>query len=332
MDNKDLKSYSDSYFYKQYPKYQKILLDVLMNDPIIDKNTDEFNTNVIGTLKHQRIEEPLIRILKSTNTVLLDCDAPLPRSFKVFCAKEMKGKDRGKVKAFIDTSTCIVKLSNGIDYDINSLALTSYLINAGVSMIYHKKFDIFLRRTNLLLLLTTCFAKTFTHIIDYLAKISIQESNKNKLMYLAAMYFLKGIVQYDDDKRCRDYAIRIGNVSPNEANILDILIEKSAKGRKHSAKDFIDPYDNIKVFVNSMRDTLHLNDKTVTLDLVVEKWMMQYGPGTVFGMEYFPAFSAMITDAYVGGYLNNQKTIEKICGKDMVEYTKDVISTLGTIA
>ena len=58
MDNKDLKSYSDSYFYKQYPKYQKILLDALMNDPIIDKNTDEFNTNVIGTLKHQRIEEP----------------------------------------------------------------------------------------------------------------------------------------------------------------------------------------------------------------------------------------------------------------------------------
>ena len=120
MDNKDLKSYSDSYFYKQYPKYQKILLDALMNDPIIDKNTDEFNTNVIGTLKHQRIEEPLIRILKSTNTVLLDCDAPLPRSFKVFCAKEMKGKDKGKVKAFIDTSTCIVKLSNGIDYDVNS--------------------------------------------------------------------------------------------------------------------------------------------------------------------------------------------------------------------
>ena len=60
--------------------------------------------------------------------------------------------------------------------------------------------------------------------------------------------------------------------------------------------------------------------------------MRQFGPGTVFGLEYYPAFSAMITDAYVGGYLNNQKTIEKICGKDMVQYSKDVITMLGTIA
>jgi hypothetical protein len=49
-------------------------------------------------------------------------------------------------------------------------------------------------------------------------------------------------------------------------------------------------------------------------------------------MEYFPAFSAMITDAYNGGYLNQQKTIEKVCGAEMVEYSKQVITLIGSIA
>ena len=50
-----------------------------------------------------------------------------------------------------------------------------------------------------------------------------------------------------------------------------------------------------------------------------------------FGLEYYPAFSAMIP-AYVDGYLNSQKTIEKSVVKDMVQYSKDVITMLGTIA
>ena len=127
-------------------------------------------------------------------------------------------------------------------------------------------------------------------------------------------------------------AIKVAGVSKNEATLLDISIERAC--RKHSdikEKD-INPYKNIKIFINSLRDAMHLNPKAISLDTVVERWMRQFGPGTVFGLEYYPAFSAMITDAYVGGYLNNQKTIEKICGKDMVQYSKDVITMLGTIA
>ena len=37
------------------------------------------------------------------------------------------------------------------------------------------------------------------------------------------------------------------------------------------------------------------------------------------------AFASMLTDAYVGAYLNNQKTIEKIVGTNMIEYTKALL-------
>lgn len=328
---KELKSYSDSYFYKQYPKYQKLLLDAIMTDPLIDKATEEFK-GVILDLKHQRTDEALLRILNSTNTVLLDCDVPLPRTFKVFCAKEMKGRDRGKIKVFIDASACIVKDTKHGDYNVNETALVSYLMNAGVSMIYHKNFDILRRRANMNIGITKCFANCFTHIIDFLAKISIQESKKIQVTYLSAMYFLMGILQLDNENKARDIAMKVADISKNEAILLEDAIEKAC--RKHSdikEKD-LNPYENIKIFVNSLRDAMHLNPKAVSLDIIVERWMMQFGPGTVFGLEYFPAFSAMITDAYVGGYLNNQKTIEKICGKDMVQYSKDVITMLGSIA
>lgn len=328
---KELKSYSDSYFYKQYPKYQKLLLDAIMTDPLIDKATEEFK-GVVLDLKRQRTDEALLRILNSNNTVLLDCDTPLPRTFKVFCAKEMKGKDRGKIKVFIDASNCIVKDPKHGDYNLNETALVSYLMNAGVAMIYHKNFDIFRRRSNLNINITKCFANSFTHIIDFLAKVSIQESKKIQVTYLSAMYFLMGLLQLEDENKARDIAMKVADISRNEAILLEDAMEKAC--RKHSdikEKD-LNPYENIKIFVNCLRDAMHLNPKAVSLDIVVERWMMQFGPGTVFGLEYFPAFSAMMTDAYVGGYLNNQKTIEKVCGKDMVQYSKDVITMLGSIA
>ena len=54
--------------------------------------------------------------------------------------------------------------------------------------------------------------------------------------------------------------------------------------------------------------------------------MSIYGTGTVFALEIFPAFASMLTDAYVGAYLNNQKTIEKITNTSMIEFTKTLLS------
>jgi hypothetical protein len=67
------------------------------------------------------------------------------------------------------------------------------------------------------------------------------------------------------------------------------------------------------------------------LDNFVDKWMFLFGMNTVFGMEYFPALSAMLTDAYVGAYINNQKTIEKVVGNILVGYTKEQLERGGAL-
>jgi hypothetical protein len=113
--------------------------------------------------------------------------------------------------------------------------------------------------------------------------------------------------------------------------MLDMLLEKYSVPKGGNTKDH-SPYENIKVFVSALREVMHFNAKTISVDIVVERWMHSYGVGTVFALEYFPAFSSMMTDAYIGGYLNSQKTIEKICGSTMVQYSKDAIDFVSSLA
>lgn len=327
--SKDLKSYSDSYLYSKYPKYQKILLDAIVKDPIIDKQSPEFQDVIYEVKRMKMISEPLVRILTSSNTVLLDCETPLPRTFKVFASKDPKSKDTSQVKIFIDCTGVIVRREKTGQYDVDDIKLLSYLMNGAICMVYHKNATLILRRSDMIQTATTCFAKLFTFIIDYLAKVSIQESNKIKVLYLSSMYFLEGILRMDNPSGSSTLAKKIAGLSEREANMIDIMLDKKC----HETRgETIDPYENIKIFVSILAEVMHLNTRIITTDIVVEKWMQQYGPGTVFGLEYFPAFSAMLTDAYNGGYLNQQKTIEKVCSTDMVDYSKGVISLISNIA
>ena len=329
--DKQLKSYSDSYLYQKYPKYQKILFDAILKDPMIDKSTDEFQDVIYEIKRSKYISESLVRILNSTNTVLLDCINPMPRTFKVFCAKDPKSKVPSQMKVFIDCTNVITKRADSSDYVVDDVKLISYLMNAGIAMVYHKNYTLITRRSEMMTEATTCFAKLFTFIIDYLAKVSIQESNKIKVLYLSAMYFLEGIMKMDEPESSKALAKKIAAISDREATMLDILLDKACNIKGMRARE-IDPYENIKIFISTLTKVMHLNEKIITTDIVVEKWMQQYGPGTVFALEYFPAFSAMLTDAYEGGYLNQQKTIEKVCGTSMVTYTKQAINLIGSIA
>lgn len=322
----DLKSYSDTYLYSKYPLYTKRITSAIMNDPVIEKKTDAFQ-DVVYEIKRTRVSESLVRILNSVNVVLLDCDDPMPRAFKVFCAKDIKTGDK-KLKIFIDCTNVITKSKKSSDLIVNESALISHLINAGVTMIYHKLPQKILSRSTLIQDMAKCYAKCFTYVIDYLVKVSIQETNKAKVMYLTSMFFYKTFLNYSDD-RAVVASSTIADINTREANMINILMDKATHIKGVPEKD-TDPYRDLKSFIRAMRTVMHFN-KGITEDVVVERWMHQFGPGTVFGMEYLPAFSAMMTDAYIGGFLNNQRTIENICKVDMVNYSKAAINMLDNV-
>lgn len=355
--NARIKSYMDTYLYSKYPKYSEKLTKAIMEDEVIDKATDAFK-DVVYEIKRAKVSDSLVRILNSSNVVLLDCAEPLPRAFKVFCAKDYKSPDK-RTKIFIDCTKVITKSKTSQDLIVDETKLISYLINAGATMIFHKATDKILNNTALIIELATCFAKSFTHVIDYLLKISIQETSKNKTLYLSASYFLQGIINYNE-QRSLEIAQKIAGINDREANMINLLLYKIAKkdllkeeyyfnapyrdektyipesiyengslekGPNVALED-LNPYDNLKSFIIAMREVMHFDPRVIRDDIIIEKWMTLFGPGTVFGLEYFPAMSAMITDAYVGGYLNSQKAIESVCKVNMVSYAKQLITLI----
>lgn len=304
------KTYAATYLYGQYSEYEKQIFSFIMTGSEIDKDTSDFD-DIKYEVKKRQVSNSLVKVLESKDVILMSNEVPLSKAFKVFCAKDLKGPKKNKMKVFIDCSNIVkrdestgrfVCRGNNIDMFI------SYLVSAMHTLIYYADESRIVTNNKIMSVGAQAFALLFTHTVDYVCKISAMPSSKNKCMYLASLYYLGNILGKDyTTDGCRKIAKKISGLSDREASIVDIQLKQESMM-------------NIKFFVETVSSILHLNK--LTLDVVVERWMSIYGTGTVFALEIFPAFASMITDAYVGAYLNNQKTIEKIAGTTMTEYTK----------
>ena len=305
-----VKTYADCYLYTKYPKYNTMIFDALMSDDFIDKVSPQFNEDVLVDIKRARVSAHLVQVLTSPKTILYYPAKPLPTFFKVLVAADPRASknDKKDRKLFIDCTSVIHRGDKG--WKTNPEALLSYLISGYCHMAYTSGL-IFGGESTILESLN--FAKLFTYVIDFIAKISVSEANRDKCMYLASRYYLEGIACRNSDTS--------RNIAQRNAGITDI----KENTYQFTIKD-PEAFKELKNFITLIRDTFKIDKLTV--DIVVEKWMYLFNPSTVFALEYMPAFQSMLTNAYVGAYLNNQKTIEKICGKSMVQYAKYVIDNI----
>ena len=304
------KTYSDCFLYNQYSNYQVVLVDTITNADRIDK-TEKIFEDVVYEIKRSRTDASIMKVLTSDNSVLVYPNSVMPKAMKVFVAKDIL-KDK-KHKAFIDVSNIITKSPDG--YKVNDTALLSHLVNAKFSM-YYTLNNRLVDKPTLNLLACRNFASLYTHIVDYLGKISIIDYAKERCLYYTSRYFAESVLMIDTDA-ARSIAVKISGITDVKEGLYDNSIENYENDNK------IYPLDNVKEFSKFIGWIFKLED--FRFDTLLEKWMYLYGPGTLFALEYYPALAATITDAYCGAYLNNQKTIEKICGKDMIEFAKQVI-------
>ena len=310
------KNYSSTYLYSKYNQYEKETIDFLMKAERIDQSLPEFE-DIIYEVKKRQISPAIVKVLNSSNVVLMRHFKPLSKAFKVFCAKDIKNE--GKLKVFIDVSGIIKMDENAGKYICNRNDIDifiSYLVDAMTTFIYYSPSgtDRIVNNSKIRSIGAKTFADLYSHIVDYLCKISTISGSKNKCRYMASMYYLVNLLGADQNSDAtKAVARKAADISERESEIIDIQMGDNA-------------YLNIKFFTETVADVLHLNK--LTLDTIVEKWMYIYGTGTVFALELLPAFSNMLTDAYVGAYINNQKTVEKVAGTGMVEFTKTIL-TIG---
>lgn len=303
------KMLNNSYLYQKYPEYEKAILKFLYNGQKIDTEGDDFE-DIRYDVKKRQISNALAKVLTSKNVVLITETESLPKQLKVFVAKDIKG-DR-KHKIFIDCTDLIHKV-DGEYVCRNTDVLIAYLVNAMTCLVYYGKSNVpaFATTSDFIENATEAFAKLFTAVIDYIYKISINGNLKSRCMYLASIYFITNILEKDyDNTSNRVYARKIAGISEREEEIIELGLEKNS-------------FINIKYFIDTVARDLHLNK--LTLDVVVARWMYMYGTGTVLALELLPSFCSMLTDAYVGCFLNNQKTIEKIATKSFVTASKSIL-------
>lgn len=305
------KTYANTYLFNQYHEYEKKMYEFIMVADRIDTKSDKFE-DLLYDFKRRNIGNNLLKIITSDNVILATRPGiSLPKAFKVFVAKDVK-EDKNKMKVFIDVSDCIT-FKNGI-YTCNKLEwLTSYVISAMTSYVYAMSENKLVGNASVLKDGGTAFAKCFSYIIDRMYKITTVPQMRNKVEYTAAIYYQVNILGKSLDKSydsIKANAIRISDIEPKSAQIVDMMLEE---------KDFI----NIDTFSQAIGRIFSFKDlKTAN---VIAMWMQAFGTGTIFGMEFFPAFSTMLTNTYIGGYLDQQMTIEKITGISMVSFSKTIL-------
>lgn len=305
-----MKNLNDTYLYKKMPNYDKEIHEMILKGERIDKSNETF-TDIKYEVKRKNVDSTLVKLLDSERIVLVLPNKPLPKAFKFILAKDIK-EDK-KVKVFIDCSGIISPNGNGYKFTNNQAVniFISYLVAGRTAFIMEAKPNTILNNSTLTMSGTKAFAALINYVTDYIGKININVASRNKCLYLAAIYYQVNILGKDIDfKTVKDTALNISGISERESNIIELDYKK-------------DSFDNIYNFLDLLKESLKI--KGLNYDVFIEKWMFTMGTGTVFALELFPYFAQMITDAYIGAYINNQKTIEKITGQNMIEFSKTLI-------
>lgn len=301
------KNYSGTYLYGKYPEYEKMLFTFIMEAEEIDKNNDDFN-DIIFDIKRRQVSSALAKVLKSDKVKLMRANKALPRQFKVFCAKDLKNNKKDNV-VYIDCTGLLEEGKSGKlvckDIDI----LISYIQSACHTYIYYKDETRFTNNSTIISKGAEAFADLMTYVVDYIAHISSTPKNKSYCKYMCSQYYMFCILGKDITDGTMHIARKISGLSDREANVVEM---------QYDANTFL----NIKFFVDSLSKILRINK--LTIDVIVERWMYLFGTNTIFATELFPSFASMVTDCYIGAYLNNQKTIEKVLGNTMVEFSKAI--------
>lgn len=307
------KNYGETIIYTK-GEYEQQFNKFLIEAHRVNKDDSSFE-EIRYEVKRRQTTSSLYTILNSKKVILLIHPNPLPRSLKVTCVPDPKNKNT--LTVFIDVSE-IISMNDGyyklIRRDITPLV--SYLACGMNSMIYHAKPTTIVNNSTIIKYGTNCFCRLFSYLIDYL-RVGGVDNIREVSSYMAGMYFQIGILGLSEDSES------VTSKAKNFSKITDRRISEI----KYLTADIPELYIHLDKFINGLNNGLRIDN--LSMDTVINKWVFLFGTGTLFGLELYEAFANIMINAYVGGYLNNQNTIEKIAASDMVEFVKGIFRIGG---
>lgn len=309
-----IKNFGQSFLYGK-ADYNKEITEYIIKTTRIDKDSKAFD-NIKYVIQRNQVTSYLVNFLEKKALVLM-LDHPMPLSFKVFTAKDMRYDNQTKV--FVDCSGLITLNQSTGEYEIRNASIDTfiaYLLAAMNAIIYSAKPSLLTNNAVLLNTGTECFAKLFTNIIDYM-RIGGVDNVREKTLYLSSLYYQIGVLLKDDVPTVYQRAKKISGLSDREIDLLLVKVPVAS-------------FENLNTFVTALAKVLNVEGE-LKVDNFIEKWVFLYKGGTHFGAELYPSFANMLIYSYVGSYIVNQKTIEKILGRSMVEFCKTLFKIGGEV-
>ena len=305
------KTIGDTFIYGQFPDYDKMLVHFMLKGQRINTTGSEFE-DILFDVKRRRLTDTLTKVITSNNVVFAIDDRPLPKAFKTFVAKDIQ--DGSKPKVFIDASDYL-KFDGGTWKCSDLNWLMSYVVSGITGFIYKLKPEKLLLDQTVIMDGGDCFVRLFSYMVDRIYKIVSVQNMKRKVDYLCALYYQINLLQKDFSsesgfRQMSNVAKKLSNIDDREATAVDVMLQP-------------EDFKNVDQFVKCLARIFNFKDFKIAVAL--NTWMQAFGTGTQFGMEFFPAFSTMLTNAYIGGYLNNQNLIEKLCGTALITFSKAVL-------
>lgn len=313
-----MKNVSDTYLYRK-ADYGREIYNYLMTATQIDKKSDAFQ-DVLYNVKMRQTSPVLSKVLMSNKVVLLIGKKDMSRIFRVMREKDPRDLQNGTKKVYIDCTNLIIE-KDGVYVCKNIPVLISYLITAMVYVIYYDRPELIIRNNALTTAGTEAFVDLCTYVLGFLKVPISYINNKEKIGYVCAVYYQRCILGKTDSS-VNTLAKKVSKITARNADYLDILFDSLYNGEDElNIENFIAKI--AQVFLNQSKD-YRGNDK-FDVDTFIGKWMYMFGPGTVLGLECFVPFTSILTDCYVGAYINNQNTIEKIVARNVAEFTTTLL-------
>lgn len=307
-DKTKIKNFSDTYLYNK-GEYEKNLVNFLLTAHRVNKDSDSFK-DIAEDIKKNRTANYFNKVVASPKTIFCIGETSLPRAFKVFIGKDIKSNSND-LCLFIDVTGIIKENNNSYSYNRQDLGiLVSYILAGSHAMMYYANPSKLTNNVGIVENSSMCFAKMVYYIIDYL-RLSADPSMRGKIMYYASKYFQLCVMNKEMGDSVETRALKNAKISEREGQLIEELTLDKIEN----------PYKDYSTFIKSLAA---ITKSSLTEEVFLEKWMYSFGAGTHFGVELYPSFANMLIYAYVGAYLNNQKTIEKIVGQDMVDFVNAV--------
>lgn len=317
MTSNGLKTYDDSYLYQQ-TKYAQNIMQFLISSDVVDKNSEAF-ADILYEVKSRATSPVLSKVLQSSKVVLCLNHKPMPRAFKVLYAKDIKNKSNDK-KVFIDCTDIIT--SDGGTYRCKNIAiLLSYLTTAMTYVIYYNLPSSIIRNNTLTQTSTEAFVDMMLYLFGFMGLPVTYADNKEKMSYILAEYYLYCILCKKDDDMIGVIAKKVSGLDAQKCSFMNTALAPFfEKPEEITIVEFTNKFSEFILHQSNDTDAAH----KFTVDALSDLWMKRFGPGTIFGLELFVPFATMLTDCYIGAYLNQQNTIQKVVGTNMTKFVVEL--------